>query len=348
MSSSVFSKFQTLSQMSFLQATNPANLASPINKKTGISYGAIGSAVVASSLLGITHGMYKRFEKDSFEMVLKPLPKESSSLRIALALLNPKSVPDDKWTVALAMLKPVPVENKDVKVVIKTHVGHSKEISEILGDSKSITELFRNKNTSPKIIMFLKELMGKGFDPDKNNLIDYVSEMNLKEFNKNNSFGINIGFIDKESHNLVQFTENGFEKIIHKSWKLFPGGVVEMGIKEEGFKWLPSEVVELIEKVDPPKKSKKTFDNKQILFFKKIWNPLDKKVANIIAKLPGGKKFVGYMRKTDAPIKQISFKPLHHYFYDKTSMLKGSTAMGILSLASAAVYIATKKIKDRT
>lgn len=293
-----------------------------------------------SAAFGMLHGVYQKAEKT--EHIVRFIENPKTRDKLVLVKKNPEKTPYEKTKIALAIQLAQPIENKDVKIAIETY-EHHKKVKILLNPNDSIDKLFNTKNE--KIQLMLKDFLGNGFNPEKESLLEFLSCVNIDEFNKNNKMGVQIKFKDKKGRNLVQFIDGKYNKIVNKGWKILPSGLKEVSIDEKGWLELPPEIVALVE---PPQKSKGNSPIRENLttkyaVFKKILNPYDEKAFGVLDKLPLGKKFTDFMRKTNSPIKNINLKPFNKLFYDKTSVTKGAT---VAALVGVGTYSLIKVVKD--
>lgn len=295
------------------------------------------------SVFGILHGIYKKIDEVETDINIKFKEPKRPKSKISLVQINQKKSFYEKIKIARAIQLPQPIQNKDVKIAIETW-EHHKKIKMLINPNDSIDDLFKSK--SKKISLILKNLMENGFNPKEENLIDYLSRINIDEFNRSNTIDTKINFTDKHGKNLVQIIDGKYNKIINKGWKVLPSQVIDIPIKEKGGINLPPEIGTLTE--HEPKIKNEFPDYQKITSkfatFKKILNPYDEKFFSKIEKLPFGKKITGFMKKTNSPIKEIKFKPFNKLFYDKTSTIKGAVFMATAGLGTLAFVNTIKKI----
>ena len=198
-----------------------------------------------------------------------------------------------------------------------TFKSGGKALSKILIDNKVNIKRILSQHHTPSG-SFIGCLIKLGFNPDNEKIMTFIKSYGIDRLNKDIKKQFGLDFC------ITLEKDKGRDKPIYKI----------IHIEETDIK--------------PPKKTKMT-GQIEMSFFKKILNPYDKKVLNRIEKIPFGKKFANFMRKTEAPIERFNFKPLRKLYYDKTSMLKGAGVAGILGLTVCAAakgistLVSTKK-----
>jgi len=208
-------------------------------------------------------------------------------------------------------------------ISIASEIPHHRRfhlISKVLLDDFVNLEEISHHNIASRFIEILTKM---GFNPKTEKLMDFIEKHDIEKLNEKIK---NITGIDFH----IQFESGkGRGKTIYR--------VVDILEQEKEQRLTPPP--------QPPKGDVKIFA------FQKILNPYDEKFLSKIEKLPLCKKFADYMRKTNSPIKRITFKPLRHLFYDTTSMGKGAGAaaiggLAIYSTAKAACYALNKRKEE--
>lgn len=286
------------------------------NAKTKYGDKLVNTAIATTigGAIGSLNGVYRKIEDTVYNSEVDFKDK---------FIKNPK----DKTVYAMAITKPVTIENKDVNIVLEFYEKHNKKRL-VIGQNETIESISKFKNG--KFKAFADRLVQNGFDSKNGNLMDFLSKIDIDKFNSiDNSSGIKINFTDNKGQNLVQFLNDKYHKIVNQKWKLLPSQIEGVQLLEKGFE-------DIVINEEIRKTNKVTVTN-----FKKITNPIDEKCFNAIEKIPFGKKIVEFFQKTNSPIKQIKIKPLNNLFYNKTSMLKG---VGVFAMLGAITYRIASKI----
>lgn len=299
-----------------IEATNalPPNDKKRLNNdkaKNLIGYSATG---VITAILGSLHGVYRKVNKEQISTI-----EDASSFHNNFIMDKPKV------RIRIAQLKPT--EHDGAFSIISDFPpkkGPAMAMKVLIDNMVNLEDSFKYKNEW--MILLQKSLMKLGFNPKSDKIVDFVSSYDTDVLNKKLKDITGFDFhIELEPH---KGRCNGHHPRFVDVYELLPPEILNKPLEPH----LP-----------PVTKSKK-----HISFFKKILNPFDEKVFSIIEKIPLGKKFTNFMRKSNSPIKQFRF--FRTKFYDSTSMLKGAGIAAVLGLGlfgSAKYFIGkyNKKLK---
>lgn len=263
---------------------------------------------VAASLSGALHGVYEKVNSEQLSTI-----EDASSFHNKFIFDKPKVV------IKMALLKPT--GDGDAFSIISgfpPKKGPAVAMKVLIDNEVNLEDSFKYQNEW--MILLQKGLIKMGFNPKGGKIVDFVSSYDTDVLNAKLKEITGFDFhIELEPH---KGRGHGY-----------PSRIVDV------YEVLPPE---LLNKSFEPKYPQITKAKKHISFFKKILNPFDEKCFSIIEKLPLGKKFTDFMRRTNSPIKQLPFNRTK--FYDLTSMLKGAgvTAFVGLGLYSAVKYFINK------
>lgn len=274
--------------------------------KNLIGYSATG---VITAILGSLHGVYKKVNKDQISTI-----EDASSFHDKFILDKPKI------RIRMAQLKPTGHDGAfSIISDFPPRKGPAMAMKVLIDNMVNLEDSFKYQNEW--MILFQKGLMKLGFNPKSGKIVEFVSSYDADVLNKKlkeiTGFDFHIELEPRKGRC------NGHNIRIVDTYEVLPPELLNKPFESN----FPTKIA----------KSKK-----HISFFKKILNPFDEKVFSIVEKIPLGKKFTNFMRRTNSPIKQFSL--FRTKFYDSTSMLKGAGSAAIvgLGLFSLAKYFISK------
>lgn len=278
--------------------------------KNLIEYSATG---VITAILGSLHGIYKKVNKEQISTI-----EDASSFHNNFIMDKPKV------RIRIAQLKPTGHDGAfSIISDFPPKKGPAMATKVLIDNMVNLEDSFKYQNEW--MILLQKSLMKLGFNPKSDKIVDFVSSYDTDVLNKKLKDITGFDFhIELEPH---KGRCNGHHPRFVAVYELLPPEILNKPLEPH----LPSV----------------TKSKKHISFFKKILNPFDEKVFSIIEKIPLGKKFTNFMRKSNSPIKQ--FRLFRTKFYDLTSMLKGAGVAIVfgLSLFASAKYFINKFKKDK-
>lgn len=266
------------------------------------------SVVFVTSVAGSLNGVYKKINSEQISTI-----EDASSFYNKFIFDKPKVV------IRMAQLKPT--GNDGAFSIISgfpPEKGPAMAMKVLIDNMVDLEDSFKYQNEW--MILLQKGLMKLGFNPKGGKIVDFVSSYDTDVLNAKLKDLTGFDFhIELEPH---KGRGHGHHSRTVDVYEVLPP--------------------ELLNKSFGPNHSQITKSKKHISFFKKILNPFDEKCFSVIEKIPLGKKFTDFMRRTSSPIKPFLF--FRTKFYDLTSMLKGAgfTAFVGLGLFSSVKYFINK------
>lgn len=265
-----------------------------------------------SLAIGSLHGVYKKVNQEQI-----------STIEAASSFHNNFIMDKPKVRIRMAQLKPTGHDGAfSIISSFPPRKGPAVAKKVLIDNMVNLEDSFKYQNEW--MILLQKGLMKLGFNPKSGKIVEFVSSYDTDVLNKKLKEITGFDFyIELEPH---KGRGNGHHPRIIDTYEVLPP--------------------ELLNKPLDPHLLSVTKSKKHISFFKKILNPFDEKVFSIVDKIPLGKKFTDFMRRTKSPIKQFRF--FRTKFYDSTSMLKGSLCTGLIFLTTVGIVKGINKIRKKS